>query len=164
MRLDGNGTAAELDHLFPSWALSFCSVTWMEPFILCIFLLCFLSAPGSSYISQPSIPFPENILLRPVFQKERAVTLCRGEFRSRIRSGMYTLNTPCLKGSDQISRSVVSDSLWPHKSQLARPPCPTPTPGVHWDSRPSSQWCYPAISSSVVPFSSCPQSLPASES
>ena len=105
MRLDGNGTAVELDHLFPSWALSFCSVTWMEPFILCIFLLCFLSAPGSSYISQPSIPFPENILLRPVFQKERAVTLCRGEFRSRIRSGMYTLNTPCLKGSDQI-RSV----------------------------------------------------------
>ena len=43
-------------------------------------------------------------------------------------------------------------------------PCPSPTPGVHWDSRPSSQWCHPAISSSVVPFSSCPQSLPASES
>ena len=66
--------------------------------------------------------------------------------------------------SDQISRSVMSDSLRPHESQHARPPCPTPTPGVHWDSRPSSQWCHPAISSSVVPFSSCPQSLPASES
>ena len=65
--------------------------------------------------------------------------------------------------SDQISRSVVSDSLWPHESQHARPPCPSPTPGVHSDSRPSSQWCHPAISSSV-PFSSCPQSLPASES
>ena len=49
-------------------------------------------------------------------------------------------------------------------SQHARPPCPSPTPGVHSDSCPSSQWCHPAISSSVVPFSSCPQSLPASES
>ena len=62
--------------------------------------------------------------------------------------------------SDQISRSVLSDSLRPHESQHARPPCPSPTPGVHWDSRPSSQWCHPAISSSVIPFSSCPQFLP----
>ena len=53
----------------------------------------------------------------------------------------------------------MSNSLQPHKSQHARPPCPSPTPGVHSDSRPSSQWCHPAISSSVVPFSSCPQSL-----
>ena len=66
--------------------------------------------------------------------------------------------------SVQFSRSVVSDSLRPHESQHARPPCPSPTPGVHSDSCPSSQWCHPAISSSVVPFSSCPQSLPASES
>ena len=66
--------------------------------------------------------------------------------------------------SEQISSSVLSDSLWPHESQHARPPCPSPTPGVHSDSRPSSQWCHPAISSSVVPFSSCPQSLPASGS
>ena len=66
--------------------------------------------------------------------------------------------------SDQISRSVMSNSLRPHESQHARPPCPSPTPGVHSDSRPSSQWCHPAISSCVVPFSSCPQSLPASES
>jgi len=66
--------------------------------------------------------------------------------------------------SVQFSRSVVSDSLWPHELQHARPPCPSPTPGVHSNSRPSSQWCHPAISSSVVPFSSCPQSLPASES
>ena len=58
----------------------------------------------------------------------------------------------------------MSDSLQPHESQHTRPPCPSPTPGVHPDSRPSSQWCHPAISSSVVPFSSCPQSLPASES
>ena len=59
--------------------------------------------------------------------------------------------------SVQFSHSVVSDSLRPHESQHARPPCPSPTPGVHSDSRPSSQWCHPAISSSVVPFSSCPQ-------
>ena len=57
----------------------------------------------------------------------------------------------------------MSDSLRPHESQHARPPCPSPTPGVHSHSHPLSQWCHPAISSSVVPFSSCPQSLPASE-
>ena len=66
--------------------------------------------------------------------------------------------------SVQFSLSVVSDSLRPHESQHARPPCLSPNPGVHPDSRPSSQWCHPAISCSVVPFSSCPQSLPASES
>ena len=66
--------------------------------------------------------------------------------------------------SVQFSRSVVSDSLRPHELQHARPPCPSTTPGVHSDSYPSSQWCHPAISSSVIPFSSCPQSLPASES
>ena len=66
--------------------------------------------------------------------------------------------------SVQFSCSVVSNSLRPHESQHARSPCPSPTPGVHSDSCPTSQWCHPAISSSVFPFSSCPQSLPASES
>ena len=66
--------------------------------------------------------------------------------------------------SVQFSCSVVSGSLQPHESQDARPPCPSPTPGLHSDSHPSSPWCHPAISSSVVPFSSCPQSLPASGS
>ena len=66
--------------------------------------------------------------------------------------------------SVQFSPSVMSDSLRPHELQHTRPPCPSPTPGVHSDSRPSSQWCHPAISSSVVPFSSCLQFLPASES
>ena len=66
--------------------------------------------------------------------------------------------------SVQFSHSVVSDSLRPRESQHARPPCPLPTPGIHSDSCPSSQWCHPVISSSVVPFSSCLQSLPASES
>ena len=68
------------------------------------------------------------------------------------------------RSSVQFNHSVMSNSLWPPESQHARPPCPSPTPRVHSDSRPSSQWCHPAISSSVVPFSSCPQSLPASES
>ena len=66
--------------------------------------------------------------------------------------------------SIQFSCSVVSDSLRPHESQHARPPCKSPTPRVHSNSCPSSQWCHPAISSSVIPFSSCPQSLPPSES
>ena len=66
--------------------------------------------------------------------------------------------------SVQFSRSVVPDFLRPHESQHARPPCPSPTLGVHSNSRPSSWWYHPAISSSVVPFSSCPQSLPASGS
>ena len=65
--------------------------------------------------------------------------------------------------SVQFSRSVVSDSLRPHELQHARPPCPSPTPGVHSDSCPSSLWCHPAISSSVIPFFSCLQSFPASD-
>ena len=66
--------------------------------------------------------------------------------------------------SVQFSHSVMSNSLQPHELQHARPPCPSPTPGVYSNSCPSSQWCHPAISSFVVPFSSCPQSLPVSES
>ena len=66
--------------------------------------------------------------------------------------------------SVQFSGSVVSDSLRPHESQHSRPPCPSPTPRVHSNSCPSSWWCHPAISSSVIPYSSCPQSLPASGS
>ena len=66
--------------------------------------------------------------------------------------------------SAQFSRSVVSDSSRPHGLQHARPPCPSPTPGVYSSSCPSSWWCHPTISSSVVPFSSCPQCFPASGS
>ena len=81
---------------------------------------------------------------------------------ARSFHNIFVIYIKCI--SVQFSRSVVSDSLRPHESQHARPPCPSPTPGVQSDSCPSSQWCHPAISSSVVPFSSCPQSLPASES
>ena len=80
---------------------------------------------------------------------------------SRVTSALCY---PPFLSSVQFSHSVVSDSLRPYESQHARPPCPSPTPGVHSDSHPSSQWCHSAMLSSVIPFSSCPQSLPASES
>ena len=79
-------------------------------------------------------------------------------------TGLLLFKCIAKESVSQFSRTVVSASLRPHESQHARPPRPSPTPGVHSDSRPSSKWCRPAISSSVVPFSSCPQSLPASES
>ena len=93
-----------------------------------------------------------------------SLALAGGSFTTGAtwKSPVYKVYT--LLSSVQFSRSVVSDSLRPHELQHARPPCPSLTPGVHSDSRPSSQLCHPAISSSVVPFSSCPQSLPASES
>ena len=69
-----------------------------------------------------------------------------------------------LSSSVQFSCSVMSDSLWPHESQHTMPHCPSPTPRVYPNSCPSSHWCHPAIPSSVVTFSSCPQSFPASES
>ena len=70
---------------------------------------------------------------------------------------------PCIS-SVQFSCSVVTDSLWPHKPQHTKPPCPSPTPGVYPNSCPLSWWCHLTISSSVVPFSSCPQSFPESGS
>ena len=80
---------------------------------------------------------------------------------------MYSIINRCFPeafSSVQFSRSVMSDSLQPYGLQHTRPPCPSPTPGACWNSCPSSQWCHPAISSSVVPFSSCPQSFPATGS
>ena len=84
-----------------------------------------------------------------------------GDQKSRV---VTLISEKASVSSVQFSHSVVSNSLWPHESQDARPPCPSSTPGVHSDSCPSSRWCHPAISSSVVPYSSCPQSLPPSES
>ena len=69
-----------------------------------------------------------------------------------------------LEGQVQFSCSVVSDSLWPHGLQHTRPPCPSPIPGIYSNSCPLSGWCHPTIPSSVIPFSSYPQSFPASES
>ena len=83
---------------------------------------------------------------------------------SRGKIIYFTTVSESHMSSVQFSHSVVSNSLRPHESQHTRPPCPSPTPGVHPNSCPSSQWCHLAISSSVIPFSSCPQSLPASGS
>ena len=85
--------------------------------------------------------------------------LRRNNFRSIKTKAIYSSHS-----SVHFSCSVVSDSLQPHEPQHARPPCPSPTPQVYPNSCPLSQWCHPTISSSVVPFSSCPQSFPASES
>ena len=79
-----------------------------------------------------------------------------------IQNTMIMPSSPI--SSVQFSCSVVSDSLRPHEQQHARPPCPSPTPGVYPNPCPSSRWCHPIISSSVFPFSSCPQSFPASGS
>ena len=73
-------------------------------------------------------------------------------------------DTECERKSVQFSRSVVSNSLRPHELQHTRPPCPSPTPRVYSNPSPLSRWCHPTISSSVVPFSSCPQSFPTSGS
>ena len=77
---------------------------------------------------------------------------------------IWISNSDLSQSVSQFSRSVMSDSLRPYESQHARPPCPTPSPRVHSNSHPSSRWCHPAISSSAIPFSSSPQSLPASGS
>ena len=81
-----------------------------------------------------------------------------------MRCGNFHLFSSVQFSSVQFRSSVMSNSLWPHESQYVRPPCPSPTPGDYSHSCPLSWWCHPAISSSVVPFSSCPQSLPAAGS
>ena len=90
----------------------------------------------------------------------------RGMGCGRMWEGVLDEGHMCTRGwfmSVQFSSvAQLCLTLWPHESQHTRPPCPSPTPGVHSDSRPLSLWCHPTISSSVVPFSSCPQSLPAS--
>ena len=102
------------------------------------------------------------------------MSLIPGSERSTREGNGNPLQFSCLENSMdrepvgyspvQFSCSDVSDSLQPHELQHSRPPCPSPTPGVHSDSHPSSQWCHPAISSSVVPFSSSPQPFQASGS
>ena len=92
----------------------------------------------------------------------------RGEEERPVEAQRTLLQPQLWKGGSpwtvQFSRSVVSDSLWPHESQYARPPCPSPTPWIHPNPCPLCQWCHPTISSSVIPFCSCPQSFPASGS
>ena len=85
-------------------------------------------------------------------------------FRCGTNGPLFPCRWGLARASVQFSGSVMSDSLRPHESQHTRPPCPSLTPRVHSDSRPLSPWCHLPISSSVIPFSSCPQFLPASES
>ena len=108
-------------------------------------------------------------LIKEVFEIWNKYLQCRYDPGSHITSNgvsnfKHSAHFEHQLSSVQFSRSVVSDSLRSHESQHARPPCPSPSPGVHLDSHLSSWWCHPAISSSVIPFSSRPQSLPASES
>ena len=94
--------------------------------------------------------------LRDIFQKLLSF---------KVWKAYHSFMHPCIQFSSvQFSLSVVSDSLQPHESQHARPPCPSPTPGVYPNSCPLSWWCYLTISSSVIPFSSRLQSLPTSGS
>ena len=86
------------------------------------------------------------------------------ENEEELKSHLMRVKEESERASVQFSRSVVSDSLWPHKLQHARPPCPSPLPRIHPNPCPSYRWCHPAISSSVVPFCSCSQSSPASGS
>ena len=90
--------------------------------------------------------------------------LTEAEKSKNHQNKMYTEHSSKLLYSVQFSRSIVSNSLRPHELQHTRPPCPSPTPGVHPNPCPLSQWCHPTMSSSLIPFSSCPQSLPASGS
>ena len=94
-------------------------------------------------------------------------SLIQSVINKMARKGLFYIETiiqNILSSLVQFSHSVVSDSLRPHESQYTRPPCPSSAPGVCPNSCSSNQCCHPAISSSVVPFSSCSQSLPASES
>ena len=128
----------------------------------------------SGYKPQRSLGFLELLFLLRSFTNtwNMLILLINGKGLEKYFKMMKILNVnidgPISRSKNvcsiQLSRSVVSHSLWPHESQHTRPPCPSPTPGVHPNSCPLSRWCRPAISSSVVPFSSCPQSLPASES
>ena len=104
------------------------------------------------------LPPPSTSALRSSQGTELGPLCCPSASHERAIPVPHTLS------SGQSSRSAVYHSLRPHELQHTRPPCPSPTPGVYSNSHPSSRWCHPAISSSVVPFSSCPQSLPASGS
>ena len=103
-----------------------------------------------------SVQFSLSVVKGPTLSKCRPPSWCSQHSSSDQQRAIIS--------SVQFSHSAVSDSLQPHEPQHARPPCPSPTPGVHPNPCPLSWWCHPTISSSVVPFSSCPQSFPASGS
>ena len=111
-------------------------------------------------------PFEDGLWAKPVSSRSRML-MKPGFWISCLKNSVTFLQRKhyfIATSSLQFSHSVVSNSLRPHELQHARPPCPSTSPRVHSNSCPYSWWCHPAISSSVIPFSSCPQSLPASES
>jgi len=119
-----------------------------------------MAAPLVSY-NQPRFFF-----LHPLLGC-KSLWRCLFDYRdiySHLEASILTITSYVSFSSVQFSGSVMSDSLRPHESQHARPPCPSPTSRVYSNSCPSSRWCHPAILSSVISFSSCPQSLPASGS
>ena len=118
--------------------------------------------PNREQVSSPSEWKGSNAIDLP----SRSWLFLLGFLRAQCQSydGRLIMHQKWWFSSVQFSCSVVSDSLRPHESKHTRPPCQSPTPVIHPNSCPSSQWCHPAISSSGIPFSSCPQSLPASES
>ena len=132
----------------------------MDNWLLVIKAIDFLnSSLGTLFVLHPSGP-----VMSPPWNLKATLKFTDGLYlSSSLFQNITGLLATDIGGSVQFSRSVVSDSLRPHESQHARPPCPSPTPRVHPNSCPLSWWCHPAISSSVVPFSSCLQSLPASE-
>ena len=122
---------------------------------------------GSHSLSQalPAMRLSVSSLLPPNLESFRVMQAFLSQSQTYGLNAHYfskLFNLYAEFSSVQFNHSVMSDSLRPHESQHARHPCPSPTPGVHPDSHPSSQWCHPAISFSVVPVSSCSQSLPAS--
>ena len=96
----------------------------------------------------------------PYMTTGKTIALPRWTYVGKVMSLLFNMLSQF--SSVQFSRSVVSDSLWPHEQQHARSPCPSPTRGVYQNPCPLSWWCHPTISSSVVPFCSCPQSFAAS--
>ena len=124
-------------------------ITWQAPLSVAF--------PRQEYWSRLPVPSPGDL-------PDPALKLMSPAWQADPLPLSHLGNLNCSFSLVQFSRSVMPNSLWPHESQHARPPCPSPTPGVYSNSCPSSQWCHPAISSSVIPFSSCPQSPPASGS
>ena len=127
----------------------------------CCFLTCI--QVSQEVVRWYGIPISLRIFHFVVIHKAKVFNLAH-EKEVDVFWNSLAFSMPQQDGSVQFSCSVVSDSLQPHDPQYTRPPCPSPTPRVHPNPCPLSQWCHPAISPSVVPFSSCSQSFPASGS
>ena len=148
-----------LDRYFTNWAIL---IIYLIFFILYVYLFCLRLkrwAPNNAIKFLKTTQSTDGIVIIIL-----RVTHCPLPLATFDKGGSHFVLIYDGRNSVQFSRSVMFNSLRPHESQHTRPPCPSPAPGVHSNSCPLSQWCHPAISFSVVPFSSCPQFLPASGS